>query len=64
MNIPEEEQLHGHQSLDPDWPNQGHIGFQNVTLRYMPSLPPALTDITFTITGGMQVSTNIYSAGG
>ncbi|XP_019052127.1 PREDICTED: ABC transporter C family member 13 isoform X2 [Nelumbo nucifera] len=54
MDVPEEELL-GCQSLDPDWPNQGQIEFQHVTLRYMPSLPPALRDITFTITGGMQV---------
>ncbi|EXB55132.1 ABC transporter C family member 13 [Morus notabilis] len=55
MNIPEEEQLHGHQSLSPNWPYKGQIEFRNVTLRYMPSLPPALRDITFSIKGGMQV---------
>ena len=54
MDIPEEE-LHGHQSLNPNWPFQGLIEFRSVTLRYMPSLPAALKDITFTIEGGMQV---------
>ncbi|PON89299.1 ATP-binding cassette containing protein [Trema orientale] len=54
MNIPEE-QLHGNQSSSPNWPNQGQIEFHNVTLRYMPSLPAALRDITFNIEGGMQV---------
>ncbi|KAJ7951988.1 ABC transporter C family member 13 [Quillaja saponaria] len=54
MDIPQEELL-GCQSLNPDWPNQGVIEFQNVTLRYMPSLPAALYHITFTIAGGTQV---------
>ncbi|BBG99203.1 multidrug resistance-associated protein 11 [Prunus dulcis] len=54
MDIPQEE-LHGSQSLHPSWPYQGQIEFQNVTLRYKPSLPAALRDISFTIEGGMQV---------
>ncbi|KAK9281952.1 hypothetical protein L1049_004861 [Liquidambar formosana] len=33
MDVPQEE-LHGCQSLDPDWPLQGLIEFENVTLRY------------------------------
>ena len=55
MDIPQEE-LEGSQSLDPDWPFQGQIEFRNVTMRYMPSLPPALNDVSFTIVGGTQVS--------
>ena len=55
MDIPREE-LHGSQPIEPNWPRQGQIEFQNVTLRYMPSLPAALKDISFTIAGGMQVS--------
>lgn len=55
MDIPQEE-LHGSQSLNPDWPCRGLIEFKKVTLRYMPSLPAALCDITFTIGEGMQVS--------
>ncbi|XP_065867125.1 ABC transporter C family member 13 isoform X1 [Euphorbia lathyris] len=54
MDIPQEE-LGGSQSLNPDWPTQGLIEFQNVTMRYMPSLPPALKAVTFTIMGGTQV---------
>lgn len=54
MDVPQEE-LHGSLSLNPDWPLQGLVEFQNVTLRYMPSLPAALDDVTFTIAGGMQV---------
>lgn len=54
MDIPQE-QLSGHPPLDLDWPSQGLIEFQHVTMRYMPSLPAALNDVTFTIPGGMQV---------
>ncbi|RVW85234.1 ABC transporter C family member 13 [Vitis vinifera] len=54
MDIPQEE-LNGCQSLSPNWPSEGYIMFQNVSLRYLPSLPDALHDITFTISGGTQV---------
>lgn len=54
MDIPQEE-LGGSQSLNLDWPFQGTIEFQNVTMRYMPSLPPALHGISFTVAGGMKV---------
>ncbi|KAJ4958746.1 hypothetical protein NE237_025857 [Protea cynaroides] len=54
MDVPQEE-LHGRQFIDPNWPFQGQIEFQHVTLRYMPSSPAALHDITFTIAGGTQV---------
>ncbi|GLT38273.1 hypothetical protein SLA2020_125310 [Shorea laevis] len=54
MDVPQEE-LHGCQSLSPNWPLQGVIEFQNVTMKYMPSLPAALDDITFTIAGGTHV---------
>ncbi|OAY37002.1 hypothetical protein MANES_11G066800v8 [Manihot esculenta] len=54
MDIPQEE-LRGSQPLKLDWPLQGLIQFQNVTMRYMASLPPALDGVTFTILGGTQV---------
>lgn len=54
MDVPQEE-LNGCQILNPDWPFEGHIEFQNVTLKYMPSLPAALHNLTFTIAGGTQV---------
>ncbi|XP_024633050.1 ABC transporter C family member 13 isoform X1 [Medicago truncatula] len=54
MDIPQEEQA-GCQYLNPDWPNQGVIEFQHVTLKYMPSLPAALCNISFKIEGGTQV---------
>ncbi|XP_058780377.1 ABC transporter C family member 13 isoform X1 [Vicia villosa] len=54
MDIPQEEQA-GSLYLNPDWPKQGVIEFQNVTLKYMPSLPPALCNLSFKIEGGTQV---------
>jgi ATP-binding cassette, subfamily C (CFTR/MRP), member 10 len=55
MDIPQEE-VGGQVLLDQNWPSHGEIQFQNVTLRYMPSLPAALHDVSFTISGGTQVS--------
>ncbi|KAK6147863.1 hypothetical protein DH2020_018775 [Rehmannia glutinosa] len=54
MDIPQEK-LTGENPLDSNWPSIGDIQFQNVTLRYMPSLPPALLDVSFDIRGGSQV---------
>ncbi|XP_027340067.1 ABC transporter C family member 13 isoform X3 [Abrus precatorius] len=54
MDIPQEEQT-GCLYLNPDWPNQGVIEFQYVTLKYMPSLPAALCNLSFRIAGGTQV---------
>ncbi|KAF7843202.1 ABC transporter C family member 13 isoform X1 [Senna tora] len=54
MDTPQEE-LDGCIVLNPDWPNQGVIEFHNVTLKYMPSLPPALCNLSFTISGGTQI---------
>lgn len=55
MDIPQEEPC-GSLAIPRDWPYQGQVEFQNVVLRYMPSLPPALCDISFTIAGGTQVT--------
>ncbi|KAJ1428488.1 P-loop containing nucleoside triphosphate hydrolase [Sesbania bispinosa] len=54
MDIPQEEQA-GCLYLNPDWPNQGVIEFQHVTLKYMPFLPAALSNLTFRIAGGTQI---------
>ncbi|XP_020232215.1 ABC transporter C family member 13 isoform X1 [Cajanus cajan] len=54
MDIPQEEQT-GCLYLNTDWPNQGVIEFQYVTLKYMPSLPDALRNLSFRIAGGTQV---------
>lgn len=54
MDIAQEE-LHGCELQDIDWPLHGNIEFLNVTLQYMPSLPAALCDVTCTFAGGTQV---------
>ncbi|XP_065007832.1 ABC transporter C family member 13 isoform X1 [Musa acuminata AAA Group] len=54
MDIPQE-RLQASQALLPDWPMQGQIEFEHVTLRYKPSLPAALHDLSFSIASGMQV---------
>lgn len=54
MDIPQED-LSGSQSLHLEWPVQGNIEFDRVTLRYMPSFPAALHDISFRIAAGSQV---------
>ncbi|GAB2293670.1 ABC transporter C member 13, variant 2 [Dionaea muscipula] len=54
MDLPQEDSK-GSESLHPDWPFQGKIEFQSVTLKYLPSLPAALNDVTFTISAGTQV---------
>ncbi|KAK6911073.1 ABC transporter type 1, transmembrane domain, partial [Dillenia turbinata] len=54
MDLPEE-QLQSSQSLTSNWPVRGEIEFQNVSIRYLPALPPALRDVSFVIAGGMQV---------
>ncbi|VFQ87273.1 unnamed protein product [Cuscuta campestris] len=54
MDIPQEELIEGRR-VNQSWPSQGEINFQNVTLKYMPALPPALRGVTFAIAGGTQV---------
>lgn len=49
------EELEGHSCVDPNWPMEGLIEFNQVTLRYMPFLPPALRAVSFTIHAGKQV---------
>uniref|UniRef100_J3MBW1 MRP-like ABC transporter n=2 Tax=Oryza brachyantha TaxID=4533 RepID=J3MBW1_ORYBR len=54
VGIPQEE-LHGSESPHNSWPTEGKIEFKHVTLRYKEDLPPALNDVSFVISSGMQV---------
>uniref|UniRef100_A0A0E0PUD6 ABC transporter C family member 13 n=2 Tax=Oryza rufipogon TaxID=4529 RepID=A0A0E0PUD6_ORYRU len=54
VGIPQEE-LHGSESPHSGWPTEGNIEFERVTLRYKEDLPPALNDVSFFISSGMQV---------
>lgn len=56
IEIPQEEQR-GTVSPHPDWPSHGQIEFEHVTLRYNPSLPASLNNLSFKINAGMQVCT-------
>lgn len=38
-----------------DWPQQGHIKFNGVQMRYREDLEPAVKDVTFEIESGMKV---------
>lgn len=57
MDIPQEEQV-GCLYFNQDWPIQGVIEFKHVSLKYMPSLPAALCNLSFKIEGGTQVLHN------
>ncbi|XP_077238132.1 multidrug resistance-associated protein 11 isoform X2 [Tasmannia lanceolata] len=54
MDIPQEESWEC-QSLDSKFCPQGNIEFEHVTLRYVPSSPAALHDVSFNIAACMQV---------
>lgn len=41
--------------VDPSWPKDGKLAFENVCLRYRPGLPLALNGLTFTLTPGQRV---------
>ena len=41
--------------VPPDWPNEGAITFQHVTLQYLQDTLPALCNVDFTIRGGEKV---------
>ncbi|KAF9157655.1 Canalicular multispecific organic anion transporter 1, partial [Actinomortierella ambigua] len=42
-------------SVDPEWPQHGHIRFTNVWMRYRPELPWSLENVTFDIKAGEKV---------
>uniref|UniRef100_A0A8R1YJA7 ABC transporter ATP-binding protein n=1 Tax=Pristionchus pacificus TaxID=54126 RepID=A0A8R1YJA7_PRIPA len=42
--------------IPADWPARGQIDFLNVNLRYQPTLPLALSDVSFTVNAGEKVA--------
>ena len=38
-----------------NWPNDGHVTFKNVALRYYPGAPQVLKNLKFEIQGKMKV---------
>ncbi|XP_070559523.1 ATP-binding cassette sub-family C member 9-like isoform X4 [Ptychodera flava] len=49
------EEYRGVYSPPADWPNRGHIRFENVSVRYAPDLDPVLEDVSINITPGEKV---------
>lgn len=37
------------------WPSRGEIVFENISMRYRPTLEPAIENLTFKIQPGMKV---------
>ncbi|EPS57379.1 hypothetical protein M569_17439, partial [Genlisea aurea] len=57
MEIPQETQTREEEEEDSsssNWPTKGEIEFRNVTLRYTPSSPPSLVDLSFAISHGTR----------
>ncbi|KAJ4815042.1 Multidrug Resistance associated Protein 1 [Rhynchospora pubera] len=54
MDIPRE-RAEGTVSVQPNWPKEGSIEFECVSLKYKPSLPAALNNVSFRIRGGLKV---------
>ena len=42
-------------TVEPSWPKDGQLAFDNVCLRYRPGLPLALNGLTFSVTPGQRV---------
>jgi ABC-type multidrug transport system fused ATPase/permease subunit len=42
-------------AMKKDWPSRGSVHFSNVTARYRPDLPPALSDVSFVAKAGQRV---------
>lgn len=39
----------------PNWPTEGSIVIQNLTVRYKPDMDPAIVDLSVAIQGGHKV---------
>jgi ATP-binding cassette subfamily C (CFTR/MRP) protein 10 len=48
----------GTRQVAADWPTQGTVEFNHVTLLYLPWLPPALNGVSFSIQPREQVIVN------
>ncbi|XP_075719658.1 ATP-binding cassette sub-family C member 10 [Rhinoderma darwinii] len=49
------EPTQGTVTVQPDWPQQGHIEFRDAVLCYRPGLPNALDRVSFTISAGEKI---------
>ena len=56
IELPPQEKLSlSAQALNPDWLKRGAIRFTNVSARYAEDLPPAVSDVSFTVKPGQRV---------
>lgn len=55
-NLPSEGSLESeNDSLAPNWPQEGSVEVKDLSVRYRPSLPPSLNNVTFRIESGSRV---------
>mmetsp|Transcript_13789 Transcript_13789/g.24496 ORF Transcript_13789/g.24496 Transcript_13789/m.24496 type:complete len:1364 (+) Transcript_13789:343-4434(+) len=54
-NIPQEKEAYIPEAMVANWPSNGTIVFENVTMRYRSTLPLVLRGASFTITGGEKI---------
>jgi ATP-binding cassette, subfamily C (CFTR/MRP), member 10 len=54
MDVPRE-RVEGTVTVHSSWPKEGIIEFEQVSLRYKPTLPAALNNVSFRIMGGLKV---------
>ena len=53
-DIPQESETHTLEA-DGTWPNQGQVQFKNVTLKYRPTTPAVLKNLTFIVDPGTKI---------
>lgn len=53
--VEDETQVNIPKDLPEDWPKQGTVSFEHLTLKYRPGLPPVLKDITFSVKSGERI---------
>ena len=53
-DIPQESQTHTLEA-DGTWPSKGEVKFNNVTLKYRPTTPAVLKNLTFTVDPGTKI---------
>ena len=55
-SLDKEGEEHTSEPLPPNWPTEGAITYDHVTLIYLPDHPPALNDLTFSLNGQEKVN--------
>jgi ABC-type multidrug transport system fused ATPase/permease subunit len=53
--VEDETEISVAKELPEDWPKQGTVSFEHLTLKYRPDLPPVLKDINFSVKAGERI---------